>query len=159
MDNTTQKFETWAVIELFGHQQLAGLVTEASIGGCSFVRVDVPEINGRPAFTKFYGNGAIYSMTPVGEAEARMALANIMPRPVSVYLIPERSSAIDYTEAHERTTHPEDYEDDEDERDATEYYDDEDDDEDEGDIPEEIGIEDAARFNAEHTIAELDKEQ
>ena len=90
MDNSNQKFETWAVIELFGHQQLAGLVTEASIGGCSFVRVDVPEVNGRPAFTKFYGNGAIYSMTPVGEAEARMALANIMPRPVSVYLIPER---------------------------------------------------------------------
>jgi hypothetical protein len=90
MDNSNQKFETWAVIELFGHQQLAGLVTEASIGGCSFVRVDVPEVNGRPAFTKFYGNGAIYSMTPVGEAEARMALERIMPRPVSVYLIPER---------------------------------------------------------------------
>jgi len=84
-------FESWAIVELFGHQQIAGLVTEASIGGCAFVRVDVPEVNGRPAFTKFYGNGAIFAMTPVGENEARMALECIMPRPVSPFLLPEAS--------------------------------------------------------------------
>jgi hypothetical protein len=37
------KFDSWAVVELFGHQQIAGRVTEASIGGCSFLRVDVPD--------------------------------------------------------------------------------------------------------------------
>lgn len=88
MESTNNKWESWAIVELFGHTQIAGLVTEATIGGCSFVRVDVPEINGQPAFTKFYGNGAIYSMTPVGETEARMALEHIMPKPVSVYLLP-----------------------------------------------------------------------
>lgn len=94
MDSQTQqRFETWAIVELFGHTQIAGLVTEATIGGCSFVRVDVPETNGRPAFTKFYGNGAIYSMTPVGEEEAKMALVNIMPRPVSTYLLPTAKPA------------------------------------------------------------------
>lgn len=85
-------FESWCIVELFGHQQIAGLVTEATIGGCSFVRVDVPEINGRPAFTKFYGNGAIYSMTPCGEREARLALERIMPRPVSTYLLPDAAT-------------------------------------------------------------------
>lgn len=90
MDNA--KFETWAVIELFGHQQLAGIVTEAVIGGCSFIRVDVPETNGQPAFTKFYGNGAIYSMTPTGETEARQALERIRVRPISPYLLPEHVS-------------------------------------------------------------------
>ncbi|MCC7208345.1 MAG: hypothetical protein IT323_13640 [Anaerolineae bacterium] len=93
MSNTqntqTEKFETWAIVELFGHTQIAGLVTEATIGGCSFLRVDVPAVNGRPAFTKFYGNGAMYSLTPVGEQEARMALQRIMPRPVSTFLLPE----------------------------------------------------------------------
>lgn len=89
MESSNSKFETWAIVELFGHSQIAGLVTEATIGGCSFIRVDVPEVNDRPAFTKFYGNGAIYAMTPVGESEARMALENIMPRPVSTFLLPE----------------------------------------------------------------------
>lgn len=58
-------FETWAVLELFGHVRLAGLVTEASIGGCSFLRVDVPNKEGETQFTRYFGNGAIYSMTPV----------------------------------------------------------------------------------------------
>lgn len=82
----TEKFESWAIIEIFGHTQIAGKVTEASIGGCSFIRVDVPECDGKPAFTKFYGNGAIYSMTPCGEQVARAALAQIRPAPISVYI-------------------------------------------------------------------------
>ena len=54
-----EKFESWVVIELFGHQQIAGKASEATIGGCPFLRVDVPESKGRPACTKFYGSGAI----------------------------------------------------------------------------------------------------
>jgi len=84
-----EKFESWAIVELFGHQQIAGLLTEAAIGGCSFVRVDVPEVNGRPAFTKFYGNGAIYAMMPCSEEVVRRALLSILPRPISVFLLPE----------------------------------------------------------------------
>jgi hypothetical protein len=74
MDETKQTFDCWAVLELFGHVRLAGHVTEASIGGCSFLRVDVPH---RPdegegvKLTRYFGNGAIYSMTPVSEEVAR----------------------------------------------------------------------------------------
>ena len=82
----SNKFDQWAIIELFGHTQIAGRVTEESIGGCSFLRVDVPEIGGRPGFTKYLGNGAIYSMTPVGEEIARAALERIRPAPISVYI-------------------------------------------------------------------------
>lgn len=35
------KFEEWAVLELFGHQRLAGKVSEAQIGGTSFVRIEL----------------------------------------------------------------------------------------------------------------------
>ena len=94
-EQTQQKFENWCLVELFGHQQIAGWVTEATIGGCALVRVDVPAINDRPAFTKFFGNGAIHSMTPVGEKEVFAALKNIMPRPVSVYLLPEQNDEDD----------------------------------------------------------------
>jgi hypothetical protein len=84
------RFESWAIIELFGHTQIAGKVSEATIGGCSFLRVDVPEIDGKPAITKFYGQGAIYSMTPVSEELARAAVKSFQHRPVNVYITPAR---------------------------------------------------------------------
>lgn len=91
----SDKFESYAIVELFGHAQIAGFVTEATIGGCALLRVDVPAINGRPAFTKFFGNGAIYSMLPCGEAEALEALRHIMPRAVSTFIVPERPALPD----------------------------------------------------------------
>jgi len=30
-------FESWAIVEVMGHRQFAGLVTEQTIGGASFV--------------------------------------------------------------------------------------------------------------------------
>ena len=62
-------FEAWCIIDLFGHTQLAGLVTEASIGGCALLRVDVPEVNGRPAFTKYYIEMGEISSYPPGYKE------------------------------------------------------------------------------------------
>ncbi len=41
------KFEQFAIVELFGHQIIAGLVSEQVIGGQGFVRVDVPTIGER----------------------------------------------------------------------------------------------------------------
>ncbi|HXF62313.1 MAG TPA: hypothetical protein VNK95_11895 [Caldilineaceae bacterium] len=82
-------FETWAVIELFGHQKIAGLVTEAAIGGCNLIRVDVPATDRQPAYTRYFGPGAIYSITPVSEEIARSVLAYIRPRPVSPYMLPQ----------------------------------------------------------------------
>ncbi|MDD2657785.1 MAG: hypothetical protein PHD04_03970 [Candidatus Pacebacteria bacterium] len=46
------KFDEWAIIDLFGHQKIAGRVSEQQIGGASFVRVDVPL---EPPFTKLFG--------------------------------------------------------------------------------------------------------
>lgn len=104
-----QKFEQWCIVELFGHTKLAGLVSEQSIGGAMFVRVDVPEVqreastgkivNGRyeeqkyvetiAAFTRFYGAGAIYSITPTAEAIARAVAQQIAMRPVMAFELPQ----------------------------------------------------------------------
>lgn len=89
MSETQEKFAQWALVELFGHSRIAGLVTEQSIGGCSFLRVDVPADGVSPAFTKCYGNGAIYAMTFVTEEVARAAVKAYRVEPVSAYDIPE----------------------------------------------------------------------
>jgi len=92
-------FEAWAIVEIFGHQKYVGKVSEFAIGGCNFVRVDVPELVARrpqepavPAFSKLFGNGAIYSITLVSEAIARAVAEQIRPEPLNVYIpiIPER---------------------------------------------------------------------
>ena len=80
--------EFWAIIELFGHARIAGKVSEAEIGGCSFIRVDVPSVEGQVAFTRYFGNGAIYSITPCSEELVRLAARQIQSSPVTIY-IPE----------------------------------------------------------------------
>ena len=83
-----EPFAQWAILELFGHQRIAGKVTEAAIGGCALLRVDVPAVDDQPGFTRYYGQGAIYSLTVVEEAVARSAAARIRPTPVEIYLLP-----------------------------------------------------------------------
>ncbi len=75
----------WAIVELFGHQRIIGQIGEQQIGGETFIRVDVPAVGETPAFTKLYGKGAIYAMTPVTESLAREALEAMKPVPVNSY--------------------------------------------------------------------------
>ena len=70
-ENTSTLEGTWCVVDLFGHTRLAGQVSEQEIAGHGFVRVDVPKVGDLPAFTRFLGHGAIYSITPCDENTAR----------------------------------------------------------------------------------------
>jgi hypothetical protein len=72
-----QPFDSWCLVEVFGHQKIAGRVTEETVGAAAMIRVDVPETGGGPAYTKYFGNAAIYSMTPTTEEIARAAAAQI----------------------------------------------------------------------------------
>ena len=78
----------WAVVEIFGHQTYVGQVQQHAIGGCAFVRVDVPATGDQPAYTKIFGNGAIYSITPVAEDLARELVERYRPSPIATYLLP-----------------------------------------------------------------------
>ncbi len=85
-------FDQFCIVELFGHARIAGKVTEQVIGGQGFVRVDVPGLPAdkyhleEPAFTRFFGTGAIFSITPVDEETALRAALSMRVEPVSVYL-------------------------------------------------------------------------
>jgi hypothetical protein len=83
-----EQFEGWAIVELFGHQVVAGYVSTASLGGASFVRVDVPAAGPElPAFTKLYGAAAIYALTPTDETTAMVATETLRARPISPYVL------------------------------------------------------------------------
>src|SRR6185437_10448897 len=89
-------FEHFALVELFGHQRIAGKVTEAEIGGGKFIRVDVPAIGELQAVTRFYGPAAIYGITPVTEETALALAKQFQVAPIAAWdarrmLKPERT--------------------------------------------------------------------
>lgn len=74
----------WAIMELMGHQQIAGRYQEAA-GGMH--RIDVPD-DATPngfRFTRLYSPAAIYSITFTDEQSARLAAKLLSPRAISVF--------------------------------------------------------------------------
>lgn len=63
----TNKNEMWAIIELMGRAQTAGIIRTSDFGG--LIRVDVPMQEGFR--TEFYGSNAIYAIRIVSEEIAR----------------------------------------------------------------------------------------
>lgn len=93
MTTTVVKFETWAIVEIMGHKRFAGYVTEQAVGGSSFVRIDVPEITlvsekRLPAFTKLFGAGSIYCISPCTEETARAFAAQLRSEAFALYEAP-----------------------------------------------------------------------
>lgn len=82
-DETAEQKEMWALVELFGHQRIAGKVTQAELGSGELIRVDVPAVKDRAPVTKFYNVKAIYGISPVDEATAARMAESINAAPVS----------------------------------------------------------------------------
>jgi len=80
-----EKFDLWCMVELFGHNKIAGKCTEQNIAGTNMLRVDVPETTKQPAFTKFYNGTAIYAINPITEEVATDLANRFESTPVSVY--------------------------------------------------------------------------
>lgn len=93
----------WAYVELMGHKQLAGLLTEEQLGGATMLRLDVPETTKLPAYTRLFNAGSVYGITPCTEATARAVAERVSsynaPLPIAIgksgdpAQIPARSSA------------------------------------------------------------------
>jgi hypothetical protein len=79
------KFETWAIVELFGHNKIAGKVSEQTIGGSSMVRVDVPDTEASPKFTRLLNVSAIYAINPVTEDVATAYAGRLQSKPIEVW--------------------------------------------------------------------------
>jgi hypothetical protein len=74
------------------------------VGTSALFRVDVPEEQGMPGYTRFVGPGAIYSLTMVTEEVARAAIRAIRPPALTVYIplkLPAGDDYDTYSEAAE----------------------------------------------------------
>lgn len=80
MDQDTATFDEWCIVELFGHQKIAGHVQEASFG--SFLRVDVYD-NETILYTRFLNPKAIYAINPVSKEVAIAVGKQFAQPPVS----------------------------------------------------------------------------
>lgn len=80
-------FDEWAIIELFGHQKMAGHVTQAPIG--DMLRVDVHDTADHVIYTRFINPKAIYAINPVS-AEVAIAVGKQFAQPpVSRWELPQ----------------------------------------------------------------------
>ncbi len=103
----SKAYEGWAIIELMGHSQIAGYISEETMYGSPLARVDVPAVNGVKEFTKYIGGGAIYAVTPTDEATARAAAGHFRMRPISVWTLPIRLTALPEDNHPGRVVHTE----------------------------------------------------
>ena len=80
----SEQEQQWALVEVMGHQRIAGAISEYNLGG-SFIRVDVPAVNGRPAFTRLFGPQAIYAISFVDKTVALALAEKLQAVPVQPY--------------------------------------------------------------------------
>lgn len=70
MSNTNEKLDCWAVVELMGHQRIAGKISERTVAGTPMLQVDVPAVGEVPAYSRLLGGTAIYAINPCDEEVA-----------------------------------------------------------------------------------------
>ena len=81
------KFEQWGIVEIMGHAQLAGRISEETIAGTALLRVDVPQkIEGESEFrTEYVGGNSIYRLRVTTEEVAREIARRSSAEPTYAY--------------------------------------------------------------------------
>lgn len=79
--------ETWGILELMGHRQRPGFITEVEMAGTKMLRVDIPvskdDAGQDVILTEYYGGQSVYALRPCTEDVAREQMEWMSdPRPV-----------------------------------------------------------------------------
>jgi hypothetical protein len=85
-----QALKSWALVELFGHQRIVGLVTVEPVEFPGMVRVDVPDLfkDGkivRKGLTRYVGKASLYGVTPITQEAAMQLLPSVDGAPAQPY--------------------------------------------------------------------------
>lgn len=129
-ETAAQGFKGWALVELFGHQKVAGHVQTVSFGTGVMFQIDVPSLPEREfllespqyvegrwtgagatvqraakeGFTRLLGVGAIYAINPCTEAAAMLAIEQLQ-RPETKLISPPAAAQIEAAVDSEDDTH------------------------------------------------------
>jgi len=88
-------FSGWYIVEQLGHRRICGFVSEQTIAGKGFLRVDVPGADGEAnQVTQFISPDTIYCLTPTTEDVARRAAATCHVAPIARYELPDLSPPV-----------------------------------------------------------------
>jgi hypothetical protein len=71
LDPTTEAIDTWAFVEVFGHQQVAGRLSTRKFGESVMFQIDVPSGEKEMGFSRLFSPSAIFSITPTTEEWCR----------------------------------------------------------------------------------------
>ncbi len=82
-----EKFDLWCMVELFGHQRIAGKCTEQNVAGTNMLRVDVPKTKKQPAFTRILSSGSIYAINPISEEVAVKLAETLEVAPITPWQV------------------------------------------------------------------------
>jgi hypothetical protein len=100
MTEEAEAFEGWAILELMGHRRLAGWVSEQTLAGTTFIRLDIPAGEEETphalydpseqsyAVTQFYSPAALYCLTPTTKDMALAVAKHNHPTPVQRWELP-----------------------------------------------------------------------
>lgn len=94
MSKPEEGFREWAIVEVMGHTVYAGFCTDASVGGQSYLRVDVPAKDKRPPFTKLLAPGSIFSISPADEETVRAFVDRREMLPFDRFTLQEAAKAM-----------------------------------------------------------------
>lgn len=88
---TTQRADIgWCILEILGHRKLGGYLSEATLAGAGFLRIQVPQVGAEKGWSaeQLYAPSAVYAITPTTEAIARGVAARCQPEPVTRWELP-----------------------------------------------------------------------
>ena len=89
MEQQNDQLSGWAIVEIMGHQKYVGEVSTLQLGGTSMLRIDVPAIEEHAAFSKIFGWGSVFCLTPVQEDVARGLAGRYRASPFQTYDLPQ----------------------------------------------------------------------
>lgn len=85
IEQQQEKFETWGLLELFGHTRIAGRISSVQIAGTGFIQIDIPAISENLEQSRIYGTSAVYGITPMTEEMTRKYAESLQVRPLIPY--------------------------------------------------------------------------
>lgn len=89
-ENGLEQDGMWMLVELLGHNKIAGFVTEEQKWGQVLLRIDIPtsvnpETKGLEFTTQWYGTHALYCATPINETDAIQLAKQLRPKPFNKF--------------------------------------------------------------------------